>query len=77
MIYSATKIFSRFEYIGETSMGLMKRVIGHIRRAIGGKTRQKIYRYLGRMGVHKFVWTPVWAWQEAVTRIKRMRKEGG
>lgn len=78
VVYLATVTFSRMMYVGETGGGLMKRMISHIRRAVGGKTRQKIYKIMAATGVHKFAWIPIWAWSGAkkITRRMRMKKEG-
>ena len=75
-VYIATRLYSKLEYVGDTGMTLMKRVIAHVRKTIGGKTRQKVYKFFGRMNIHSFIWTPIWAWSGATTRRTRMRKEG-
>lgn len=75
LVYSGIRAYSRAEYIEETSMGLTKRVIAHIKKVANGKSRQKVYKCMGRLGIHKMVWFPVWCWRRNNTRKTSMRKE--
>jgi hypothetical protein len=76
VVYVAVRMFSRAMYVGETGNGLLKRIMSHVRRAGGGKTRQRVYKVMSRLGIHTFTWIPTWAWRRDVTRKTRMRKEG-
>ena len=80
LVYDFTAPHTKAEYIGETKMGLKKRVIAHLRKAIGGRGRQRLHKLLGVVGVHRGVWTPVYAFRQRggqpVTRRRRMGVEG-
>jgi hypothetical protein len=76
VVHVAVRMFSRAMYVGETGHGLLKRIMSHVRRAVGGKTRQRVYKVMSKLGIHTFTWIPTWAWRRDVTRKARMRKEG-
>lgn len=76
LVYCGTKLSSRVEYWGQTGTGLRVRLQGHIARTFGGRTAQKLYRALGKLDIHRFIWTPSWMWRTAVEKYHRMRIEG-
>ena len=75
LVYQIKFPFSRWEYIGETSIGFKKRIMTHIQQTYRRAGRQKLYRKLRGYGIHHGIFFPVVTWEGNTTKFARMREE--
>ena len=67
---------STLEYVGGTGNALRARIMWHVRRALRGRVKQKVYKAFEALGVHQLIWAPYGAFKTVAERFTRMRKEG-
>lgn len=73
VVYGATGIFCRKEYIGETQISLFERFKTHLRCAIRKSQRMKLYRWLRKAGIHIRAWYPLRDWKGTRQPTKKDR----
>ena len=56
VVYGATMLNSRLEYVEETGSSLRRRMMDHIRRTVVGRAKQKVYEAFAAVGVHQLIW---------------------
>lgn len=67
--------FCKWEYIGETSLGLRDRMITHIQQTCRRAGRQQLYAKVREMGIQKGIWLPVKTWSNPIPKVTRLYHE--
>ena len=75
LIYQIKIPYSNWEYIGETSIGMRKSARTHVGQTFQRAGRQKLYRKLRGLGIHKAIWFPIATWNEPCSKFERLREE--
>jgi len=76
LVYCVLRPFSRGEYIGETSIGYVKRMKSHIQSTLNNKNVQSFHRVMQYWGPHNYIFFPIFMFKKPVSKFQRLQKEG-
>lgn len=75
VVYMCVISYSRYEYVGESSVTLEERIKTHMQCARSGASKQKFYLAVRDLGMERLIWYPVPSWRGRTTKYKRLFEE--
>ena len=76
LVYAAILPVSNQTYIGETTLGLERRMQAHVRQTMMVAGRMRLNQVMSKLGGQRLVFVPIKVWSEDTPKIQRLFLEG-